>query len=439
MNFAQLKAQLWEHRLVKSVSVLLVGNVAGNAINLLAQIYLGRSLDKAQYGVFTSIQAGVMLLSSLADFGLSTAAVKFHNELVEEKKEDAARVLLTRLLGIRLALILTLGFIVLLAHRPLAQRFFDQAVPVSVLWWMCVGAVAMSLWAFAQTLLQIQHRFSLYSGLTFANHLMRLLLILACVAWVAQPLYGAIVIFALLPFGGALLGFASARAKLVSPAAALRPQAELGGAFSRIISFSRWVFITTIINSFIMRLDVLQLTGLSTSAEVGRYGMANNLAQGVLMVTATISTVLLPRMATIRDRARMLRFYKMQLLGLGGLVVLVPLGLLLNHLLTPWVVGPKYATCVPILDLLIIAHSASLVCNPLSFFCYAFGRTHYITLCCLIQLVILSVGNSLIIPKYGAYGPAVMLIIINWTAYVLTNIFFFRMLKDATVDQEGIA
>lgn len=425
--------ELVRRPLARSIFTVMAGNLVGNGFNLIALFLLGVALGPELLGIFTALTMAMMLIAQLSDFGLNTTLIKFYRQLYDAERTQEAEALMRRAFFYRLLLVVVLGGVCMAFAGPISRQWLGEPAAVDLFYLACLGAVGSSLWMFMQAAMQSRQQFRWYAILTVCNHLLRLALVgllffqqalnvpAAIWIWVGVPFVGSLGASLLNPreFWSARIGPAQARERMIE-----------------VFHFSKWIFLSTVICTFIMRTDVFLLTLLSSKWEVGQFGMANNLAMGFPMITAAISTVLLPKIAGTRRRSEMLRIkgYFVRAIPLLLMTGAVVIGL--AQWLLPIVREGAFAASAPVFHLLVLSFMISVLVNPLSFFCLSFDRAWWLTAMNLVQLAINAGLDWWLIPRYGALAAGISTLAIRLFALGFLVIAFGRLLGLAEPDNE---
>lgn len=412
--------------LARSVLKVLGGNLGGSALFMLTMAWIAYRLGESDWGVVSTLfYATMVLLAQLADFGLSTAMVKYYRDFALAGHDEEAEALLRGSMWLRLAIVGAMTAVCLALAGPIVTRWLGRPDLAGAFRLASLGIAGSTLWTFCQSAMQARQQFGLYAGLTAANHALRLALIAALVALHRLTLTSALAVLVATP----LLGIASSLRLWPRRfwTARMAPGA-LRRQFGVIFHLSKWIFLSTIITSIIMRLDVL-LLGKFQSPDLGQYNFAITLAQGIPLIASALSTVLLPRLAATRKRQEIRRlvglFLKAAPLLAGG----VALTLLAAHAALPLLKNGKYAPCLPVFDLLVIGSSISILLNPISFFCLALERASWLTWMNVAQLVLNLACSLALIPWLGALGAGVSALLVRLFAVAWFAAIYPRLLR----------
>lgn len=423
--------------LVRGVAKVLGGNIGGSALLMLTNIWIGVKLGEKDFGILNSVYLTTMvLLAGLADFGLSTAMVKYYRDFATLGRLDEAEAILRRSLWIRLWILAALAAFCIPFAGPIMRLWLGRPDLAGLFQVATLGIIGSMLWTFCQSAMQARQQFGLYAGLTFANHAVRLVLVALAILIGRLTMNSAMLILAVVPFLGIFGSFKLWPRRFWT--AHMEPTA-LRRQYAAIFHFSKWIFISTAITTIIMRLDVLLLGWFQGRGilkadphghdPLGQYNFAVTLAQGIPLIAAAISTVLLPRLAATRRRAeirRMVGIFLKFTPALVGMVVAIIVG---AHLVVPLLKGGMYRPSIPVFDLLVIGSSISIVLNPISFFCLALERSSWLAWMNLAQLGLNLALSLVLIPIFGAVGAGISALLVRLFAVGFLMMLYPRLLK----------
>jgi O-antigen/teichoic acid export membrane protein len=405
------------------------GNVVVVAFNFVALALLSACLDPGPRDLFGSMMAAMALIASLADFGLGTSIVKYYREIEQEDGvATQAEALLRRVFGWRLIVAAAMACAAALLARPICRLWLHDDGPAGLFRWICLGGFGATLWMFCQASMQARGQFGRYGFQTAANHALRLAAIAALAWWGGLTVGAAVAVAVAVPFVGAAaasMGWTSVFWRSQMPPDRLRARQR------ELFRFSKWILMSTAIVSVLMRLDIFLIGALTNQAQVGLFDTANSMAQGVPLLTAALSTVLLPRLAATRRRDEMLRVARQFLRVLPFALIGVVLAGLAAHLLIPLLRHGQYNGSAAIFDVLVCAYVLTILGSPISFFCLAFERASWLTWMNLAQLI-LNIGLSLLfIPRLGGMGGALAILGVRLFAIAYLIVAFRRLLAMA--------
>jgi O-antigen/teichoic acid export membrane protein len=381
-------------RTVRSLSYAALS--AGSGVFLLVLLVAaGRVLGDRDYGRFTFALALATILETLIDFGL-----KEHVMREVARTPASARRLVGEMLGLKVvtgvaALAILAGVVWWLRPEP------DVRLAAVLLG---LSSMLRSFWMTLRHTLNGFQRFELESAVVLADRV-TLLVLGAAALWTGSGLLGLCAAF-VAARGVAFAGAYLVTARLV-PGLALcwspRAWPELQ---RRAAPFG--LFVATL--NLYSYVDTLMLGVLRTDEEVGHYGAAYRLYEGLTNGAVIIATVAGPKLsqafvADDRRHARLVRY------SLGGsTVAAVPfaaLGLVLAPFLLTWLFGSAFAAGTAALQLL---SAGLLVVFPLQIahaIAMSVNRERALVLAAGLGLVLNVAANSVLIPLRGIEGAAI--------------------------------
>lgn len=421
--------------LVRNIVKVLSGNIFGNGLNYLTGIIIPLALTKPEFAVFGVLQQTFFFLfPSLSDFGLNTTMIKVYRDLETKGRGEDAEALMRRSLWIRMTIIgLVMGMGLVFAgpiarHWPAELALNGGGRAAALFRLACLSAVGASLWAFCQAAMQARQQFGLYALLTTANHALRFVLI-GGLFWLGRlNLTLSLGVLMAVPFLGIV---SSVRLWPRRFWAARMEPAAMRGQLVSIFHFSKWIFVSMIVVAFLGSLNILLLERLGSTEDLVQFNMALSLARGIPLIPAAITTVMLPKLAATRSRGEMKRilglFIKLSpllILAIGGVI-------LMAHLVVPHLKGGAYTPALPIFDLFVVGMSLSVIGNPISFFCLAFDRAHWLAWMNIAQLLMTGMLGVVLIPHFGAIGAGVSELLWRVFGLMIILLAFRRLLKMA--------
>lgn len=384
----------------RQAGLVLAGNALAGVLGFLTAVILSRQLGPAPFGILTTATATSITVSGLMDFGLGVGVVRFVALFLVSEPDRVDGILntalLTRLIGS--LILLVLGWI---ASPLLAELLFHDVT----YWWAIalamVGGIVLSGVAHVNSVLQAYQRFALVGLLPLVATAARLILVLVVVFGSLFTLPLTLAAFLLAPLFALLLG------AWTMPHGFLRAVAtDHRRNLAELSTFIKWLSLSFVVSSLFSRIDVLMLSLMRDSHTVGIYGVAYQLTVPVTMTLGAVAAALTPKVSCFTTRAQYLH-YAGYTARLGLLWVVV--GTALSFPLVPLVgavFGSAYVEAGGIFQILLVGW---LIATPL----YLIGllgttmnKPQIAAVTTLVQSVFTLVGNLVLIPWLGAYGPA---------------------------------
>lgn len=281
-------AQREAGEVARGSGLALVGNVINRGVRLINTWYLSGALGVAGFGLYASVTTIATVLSYLAPLGMNSGVVLFGARA--RSNGDRARqkgTLLATFGGAALSGLFWMVLIVL-ASGWWAPRAEDPALPEL----MAIGSLGVAFWALVLVAVGALRVARDNVGQTLlVNVVQPLALVGGSLVGVGLG-YG--VTGAVVGFGVAqVLSFAYGLARLRRPYGALfadralKPEVELG----KLLRFSLPESLSSMLFRFTQWMDVLMLTAMSTSHEVGLYRVAVSISLIGNIPAAAVQTI----------------------------------------------------------------------------------------------------------------------------------------------------
>lgn len=329
---------------------MLTGTAARLALGLAASVLIARGLGPANFGVYSVLAAVAGIAGAIADLGLTQAAVKRIAAVLHDDPANAR--LRTRSyfwLKVGAAGVVTVSGILLAA--PLAEHLSNFSGNELLIRLALVGVTATALSGAVSGILQSAERFGQLSVILIINSGLTAALA-AVLVWTDRlTLVTALVV---LGIGTSVVSFAVGRRFLPEGWHLGLPEpGALKVEGRQLIRFGRWLWIASIFAMLTAQLDVLLVNRWSTSATVGMYALALNLATKVDVVNQSLYAVLLPAASGLKSDVAMRDYIRSSLVRSTlislGVLLLMPLAGPLITLLY----GPAFAPAVSLFRLLL--------------------------------------------------------------------------------------
>ncbi|MFQ6103733.1 MAG: oligosaccharide flippase family protein [Candidatus Glassbacteria bacterium] len=383
----------------RDVVTVFIGNSLRSVLSFISNLIAIRLLGPAGFGTVASANAAMTLTAQATDFGLTTSSVRCGSMYLEEEPERTELIFKVTF-SIKLMLGLPVLILLVLLSPSIATGVFGKGELSFPLMIAFSGSFCFLLASFPLGILQTYRRFGRYLIVAVSQGVAQLVLVVTLIATGRMEPAAVVIAFAAAPFCAFAIGW------LLVSKSFIRARGEWTGVAREILGFGKWVTISTFATMFIMRLDILMLTAMSTSSEVGRYASANQLAYLFPLITGAMTTALLPKATGIRERHE-LQKYVIDTLRITPFAVIVAVGLLI---FAKPVIGllftARYLDAVPIFTILLLSFLLSVILNPASLALYTLDRADLLAYLNLAQLVVNFAGNLILIPMMGGVGAA---------------------------------
>lgn len=422
--------RLLKTKTAKNAIIVAGGNLAGQALGFLATLILIRHLGPERFGMVTVAITVMGLASQLSDLGISTGFIRFASQYFKQEPRKAE--LLMQVTLYLKALIATLVLIIgwFIAH-PLAVYVFKQPDLFPLIQLAFVGSLGATLWGYLQAIMQAREWFKKYVWINIFNSILKFVGVWGLVVCGFLTELNALMVIALIPFVAFFLDSILVPKHFLKVSGSFAEKKMLA---SELFHFSKWITLSTLCTMLTMRLDVLFLQSLTSAKQVGIYGSASQLAMIFPLVTGSLTTVLVPHVVNLQSRDALLeyklRIYKLVPVAVIGYVVIYFSAPILIALLF----GGQYLMAIPVIQILMLGFSISLVINPLSVIFFRLNKPYVLTVLNFLQLVLLVPTCLFLIPRYDAVGAAWSSVVIR----VFALCFIFYLLSRISEKDESL-
>jgi len=380
-------------------AVVTSAGVVRLGLGFVASLVIARALGPAAFGVYAVLAATVGIVGTVAEGGLTEAAVLRISAVWPATSHEAKQRART-FFWLRLGLASTVVGVTGLLADQLSQRFLE--VDAGLLRWALLGIVATAASGAISAMLQATGAFGRMSSLTLFNTALTAALALALALAAQLTLLTALVV---LGIGTSLATFAFGTRML--PAGwrlSLPSKASLHAEARALQSTGRWLWLASLFAMFTANAEVLLLNRWAALPLVGAYALALNVATKADVVNTSLYTVLLPSVATLESSGQKASYVRSGLLRSGlialGLLIMIPL----SEAFIVLVYGAEFAPAVPLLRLLLGVMIFDVVLTPFLLLPLAYRQPRLLAAADALRaitLVIVAVGS---IPAYGAFG-----------------------------------
>jgi O-antigen/teichoic acid export membrane protein len=379
---------------VTSAGVLRLG------LGFIASLLIARALGPADFGVYAVLAATIGIIGTLAEGGLTEAAVLRISAVwpasPTQAHQRAQAFFWLRLLVCAAIVALGCGAASLVADHVLS------GVDAGLLRWALIGIVATAASGALSAVLQATGRFGRMSSLTLINTGLTAALAAALAVSGHLDLLTALVV---LGIGTSVATFAAALYLLPTGWQARLPaRQQLLEEGKRLFHTGRWLWLASLFAMLTANAEVLLLNRWASLPLLGAYALALNLASKADVVNQSLYTVLLPSVSSsdVRDQPRgYLRRGLMRTVAIClGLLVLVPLAQPLIVLLY----GSEYVEAATFLRLLVGVAILDVLLTPFLLLPLAYGQPKLLATADAARAITLIGVALVLIPSIGPFG-----------------------------------
>jgi len=373
---------------------VLSSNAIATGIGFVVNIIIARSLPVQAYGVFGTLAVILSMLPMILDMGLGTAIVRF--ACVED--DDSRAVILNSVNLFKFCAGLFLTLLSIACAKPLSNLLFNESTYTSSLRIVFIGAFFQQLAFTFQSFLQTRPTLTLYTSFNLLPAAVKLLLFATAVTFGVVTLKLAMVFFSICSLVAFVWGIFLFRERL-----RLQFDRDL---LKKLLLFSRWVAVSTILSVVLTRVDIFMLNKLADKLQLGYYYAAFQLAFVFPIITMSLTNTLLPKVSAL-STVKQQREYVRRIVRFAPLVAV---GYVLVAEAAQWLLplcfGARYQQAVMPFICLLSVFMLGMIITPLGMIVYPLNKPHLHVYLFGVQIAVNIAVDYLMIPGYGAVGAA---------------------------------
>jgi O-antigen/teichoic acid export membrane protein len=384
----------------KDTFTLFTGNVSAAFLGFLFTLLVARSLSIYDFGIFSAVLNLVIIVSSLADLGISSGAVNFIAEHWGQGNRIKADEYAKASFFLRLFTTFLVSGLVLLFSPFISERLLASSDPKMGLWTSAI-VIFWFFDLFFPYILQAKKMFlsaviydnSYYVGRLLFTFLFYItgMLTLDNAFWSFGAGFLATVIFT----------FVYIKTDFLKS----KPKKE---EYVKLVKFSGWIGVNRMVSSISGKMDIQMLAAMVGAVATGLYSIPSRLASFIIVLSGSYSSVLATRLASFGDKEKEKKYILKSTLALLPITVGIVIWIVLAKPFMVILFGQKYLPAAPIFQALAAAQIPFLFTVPaVSAIIYAMKKTVYIGTLSFFQLAAIFAMNYYLIPKYGVFGPTI--------------------------------
>lgn len=389
----------------KDTLILFSGNILSAFLGFIFVFFAVRFISKEEAGIFFAVTNLAVMVSSIADVGISTGIVNFISGAYASNDNKTAEEYMKAAFFIRLIAILVLGFgIILLSPiiSPVLLATPDQSAGI----WVGLMIISFFLWMFLPYILQAKKNFFAAVVLDNAYMIVRLVCLFVGVYFGGATLSKVFGSYVAAGICAGALGFAYVGFHFFKS----RPDKTI---YKKLINFSGWMGVSRITSSVSGTMDVQMMAALLGAYSTAIYSVPTKLASFIVVLGGSFSTVLATRLAGYSDKAKEIAYIKKSMFA----TFLIVLGIILWIIMArPFIsfLFPKYLESIPVFRLLALANIPFILATPaVTAVIYSIKKPKYVGSFSIFQLLFMFLSDLMLIPRIGVIGPAVTLGVVN--------------------------
>ncbi len=390
----------------KDTYILFLGNIGSAFWGFVFTLIVARALSISDFGIFSAVLNLVVILSSLADLGISTGSVNFVSENYSRGEHKKADEYIKASFVIRILVVAVISLIVFVFAPTISIKLLATTDPKMAVW-SAIIPIFLFPDLFFQYILQAKKKFLQATIYDNSFYIARLLFALAFYLLGALTMSNAFWAFGL----GFLVTLILTVVYIKTDFLYTNPTKE---QYKNLFKFSGWIAVNRIISSVSGKLDVQMLAAMVGAVATGLYSIPSRLASFIIVIAGSFSSVLATRLAGFNDREKEKTYIIKSTLALIPITLGIVLWIVFAKPFMLILFGEKYLPAVPIFQALVASQIPFIFTVPaVSAIIYSMKKTVYIGTLSFFQLAAIFALNYYFIPKYGPIGPTITFGITN--------------------------
>lgn len=399
----------------KDTFVSMIGLSAIAGAGMLFTVLMARGLSTEAFGVFSALSSLATLIASMADLGLSAALVNFIPKLRDKRQILISTCFWFQVIValVTIFLLFNLGFVHSLIV-PGSSQFQFLLVGLLVAVYVFQG-LATALFSAERNFIES----SLVQGIdSFLKLLFVYLFFIKGSVSIEIAFISNLFSCAISIFYGLRYEF-----KNIRP---IFPKAQI----QEIFVFARWIALSRVFSTAISRLDVILLNALAGGFQAGIFAVAGRISMVFALLVSSLGSVMAPRFSSYTKISEVKSYLKKITMMITGVSLLMLVFVVLAEPIVILVFGERYRQAIPVFRFLTLAMIPflynTITTLPIIFF---FNKPKFFANLTIIQVLILTGLNILLIPHLQAYAPPTSTLIANLFVLVVSTYKLRKLLN----------
>lgn len=389
-------------------------------------IFLARTFDRVEFGVLSVLLVFSYVLANIFNFGMP-AAIYAHIPKIAHDHTKAVQFLKSNVILLIILAILSLGVIFLISPY-LDAHIFKLNAPLLYYGLALMGTFFYIIQNFVRDSINAVGDFlHINIAQNISNAVKTALLIVASLnhsltienALFIMGIIGPAIVFAIVLFERRWIVRSFINSEIT------RSAIKLG--------YTTQYFIASQLFALASRIDLFMVAYFLMPGDKGDYALAQRVVLAIVTTTDSISQVLSPQFAKVHSRHEILTLFKKSFI-----FVLLPTALFVAAMVVPTFLyslffTDKFILSFPITRLLSFAYIPyNFAAILLLYFLYTIKKPIHVIYSNFILVVILIIGDYVLIPRLGLYGPPIASFIAFMTVLVYLSVVCMHYFKKKT-------
>lgn len=375
--------------------ISLVGLAGTAGIGFIYTVILARYLEPASFGVYSSITALASIIYSVGDFGFTSAIINFLPKL-KEKKQSVINT------GFTFQFIVSISFLVVfIVISSLNNVIIPGSFPYHLI---LAGILVLNYLMFnlIQSIFSSERRFWRISIGQVVDSSIKIGLVFILLSTSKLSIATALTANIISSFLALIFTFGrrffQLKLKIDKP------------IFSSMVVYAKWIAISRVFTVMVSKIDVLLINLFASSFLAGIYSAANRITLVFALLISSLNSVVNPRFSSFDTKEKIRSYIHKLFWFVGAFASLMLIMIVLANPLINFVYGDKYTQAIPVFQALtlgMIPFLFSIIVTPPML--YSYGQSSLFAKVSALQVTAMVVLEILLIPKLGAYAPAIAL------------------------------
>lgn len=432
MNIRQLKHQYGSiifSKTMGSLSLLLSANMLNAVIGFVTSVLVLRYVENEVIAIIYPLVSILMIVGQFGDLGISNSFIKLASTYWKVERLESYKVF-NAAFKLKNAMALLILIVTLPAAGYISRWIFDEEKYVDWTRIMIIISAIHTLSNYAVAALQVEGKFKLLSMVKVLPNLLKMGLIGIVIYLGIDNLPWIFWSFALVPLLTFVLAFMATDKTPLT-----KVKAQNGHLFD-LFHVSKWIAISVVANAIIGQADILMTRSLGGADELARLAGAQRLASVIGILTMSLVSVLLPKVASMNTKEELNFFYRKSLLFVIPLSLLILFFIPISKFVIPIILGTKYISSIDVFNVYMIGNAIGIVVTPVSLVLYKLNKENIFALLNVLQMIACVCGNYLLIPQIGALGAAVMFAVSNLIGLLLV---YQQLWKEGILSKQRVS
>jgi O-antigen/teichoic acid export membrane protein len=403
----------------KDTYILFIGNVISAFLGFLFTLIIARAISVSDFGIFSAANNLIVILTSVADLGISSGIITFVAEaLSKDDKEEAGRLVKSSFI-IKTAILVVVAIPLVIFSSFISKRLLASSDP-KVSLWVAVITVGFISGNFFPYVLQAERKFLQAVLIDLVQMIPKVIIPLVFVFTGGLTLNRIFLAFSLSLIPPLLAGFRFIGTGFFNAKTYKK-------TYSKLFKYAGWIGVNRVISAISGRLDIQMLAVMTGATITGLYSIPSRLASFVIVLASSFSAVLAPRFSSFRSREVERKYLIKATLAMLPIIGGVILWILIAEPFMLLLFGTKYLPAVPAFKALTASMIPYLVAIPsTTAIIYGMKKTMYIGAYSFFQLAVIFLLNLILIPKFGVIGPTISYAVVNSILALYSWVIVYR-------------